>query len=93
MWVIKRQLRDHGKVNPKYQRDAALAEELAALALDGDLDAACLLGVIEAPYPLHTNLAANPEAAAVYAAARAVEKRRLDEEWDEHADRVAAALL
>lgn len=70
-----------------------LAEELGALALEGDLDAACLLGVIEAPYPLVTNLDANPQAAAVYEAARAVELLRLDAEWDEHADRVAAALL
>jgi len=76
-----------------YQRDAALGEELGALALDGDLDAACLLGVIEAPYPLITNLDANPQAAAVYEAARAVERHRLDAEWDELADQVAAALL
>lgn len=80
-------------IDPKHQRDPTLAEELAALALEGDLDAACLLGVVEAPYALVTNLDANPEAAAVYAAARAVELQRLDAEWDEHADKVAAALL
>jgi hypothetical protein len=80
-------------MNPRFERDAVLAEELGALALEGDLDAACLLGVIEAPYPLVTNLDANPQAAAVYEAARAVELLRLDAEWDEHADRVAAALL
>ena len=80
-------------MNPKFQRDATLAEELGALALAGDLDAACLLGVIEAPFPLVTNLDANPQAAAVYELARAVELLRLDAEWDEHADRVAAALL
>ena len=76
-----------------YARDAALAEELGALAVEGDLDAACLLGVIEAPYALITNLDANPQAARVYAAARAVELQRLDAEWDELADRIAAALL
>jgi hypothetical protein len=81
------------KINPKYLRDAALAEELAPLALAGDLDVACLLGVIEAPYPLVTNLDANPDAAAAYMAARAVEMRRLHDEWHEHADRVAHALL
>ena len=80
-------------MNPKYERDATLAEELGALALDGDLDAACLLGVIEAPYALITNLDANPRAAEVYAVARAMELKRLDEEWDELADKVAAALL
>ena len=80
-------------IHPRHQRDATLAEDLAALALDGDLDAACLLGVVEAPHALVTNLDANPEAAAVYAAARAVELQRLDAEWDEHADKVAAALL
>lgn len=80
-------------MNPKYERDATLAEELGALALDGDLDAACLLGVIEAPYPLVTNLDANPLAAAVYAVARAVELQRLEEEWEELAEKVAAALL
>ena len=76
-----------------YERDAELGEELGALALDGDLDAACLLGVIEAPYALITNLDANPRAAAVYEAARTVELQRLDAEWDELADKVAAALL
>jgi hypothetical protein len=76
-----------------HERDAALREELGALALEGDLDAACLLGVIEAPYALLTNLDANPQAAGVYAAARAVELDRLDAEWDELADQVAAALL
>jgi hypothetical protein len=80
-------------IHPIHQRDPALAEELGALALAGDLDAACLLGVIEAPYPLVTNLDANPEAAAVYAVARAVEIERLHAEYDEHADRVGAALL
>ena len=76
------------------KRDAELRDELRALALAGDLDAACLLGVIEAPsYAPTTNLDANPQAAAVYAAARAVELQRLDAEWEEHADRVAAALL
>lgn len=80
-------------MNPKYERDLTLAQELGALALDGDLDAACLLGVIEAPHALFTNLDANPQAAAVYQAARAVELLRLDAEWDEHADRIAAALL
>jgi len=80
-------------MNPKYGRDATLAEELGALALGGDLDAACLLAVIEAPYPLVTNLEANPQAAAVYEAARAIELLRLDSEYDEHADRIAAALL
>jgi hypothetical protein len=80
-------------MNPIYERDATLAEELGALALDGDLDAACLLGVIEAPYPLATNLDANPQAAAVYEVARAVELLRLDAEWDELAEQVAAALL
>ncbi len=80
-------------MNRNFERDAALAEELGALALDGDLDAACLLGVIEAPYPLVTNLDANPQAAAVYEVARAVELQRLDSEWDELADKVAAALL
>jgi len=80
-------------MNSRYERDATLAEELGALALAGDLDAACLLGVIEAPYPLVTNLDANPLAAKVYAAARAVELQRLEAEYDEHADRVAAALL
>ena len=79
--------------NLKHGRDAALAEELGALALEGDLDAACLLGVIEAPYLHVTNLDANPQAAEVYAVARAVELERLDAEWDELADRVAAALL
>jgi hypothetical protein len=49
--------------------------------------------VIEAPYALITNLDANPQAAAVYEAARAVELQRLDAEYDEHADMVAAALL
>jgi hypothetical protein len=76
-----------------FGRDVALAEELGALALAGDLDAACLLGVIEAPYAHFTNLDANPQAAAVYERAREVELERLDAEWDEHADRVAAALL
>ena len=76
-----------------YERDTALGEELGALALDGDLDAACLLGVIEAPYALTTNLDANPQAAEVYEAARAVEVQRLDAEWDELADKVAAVLL
>ena len=76
-----------------YEPDSALREELGALALDGDLDAACLLGVIEAPYALITNLDANPQAAEVYEAARAVELQRLDAEWDELADKVAAALL
>lgn len=80
-------------VNPGYERDAMLAEELGALALSGDLDAACLLGVIEAPYEVTTNLDANPQAGEVYAMARAVELQRLDAEWDELADRVAAALL
>ena len=80
-------------MNPKYERDPTLAEELGALALGGDLDAACLLGVIEAPYRLTTNLDANPDAAAVYEVARAVELQRLDAEWDELADKVAAALL
>lgn len=76
-----------------YKRETALAEELGALALEGDLDAACLLGVIEASHPPLTNLDANPAAAAVYAAARTVELRRLEAEYDEHADRIAAALL
>ena len=76
-----------------FEHDAAMREELGALALDGDLDAACLLGVIEAPYPSITSLDANPEAAAVYDAARAIELQRLDAEWDELADKVAAALL
>ena len=76
-----------------FERDAALREELRALALDGDLDAACLLGVIEAPHAPVANLDANPQAAAVYEAARAVERQRLDAEWDELADKVAAALL
>jgi hypothetical protein len=80
-------------VNPKYLRDPVLAEELGALALEGDLDAACLLGVVEAPYPLVTNLEANAEAAEVYLLARAVELQRLDAEWHELADKVAAALL
>jgi hypothetical protein len=80
-------------MDPRYPLDATLAEELVALALDGDLDAACLLGVVEAPYALNKNLDANPQAAEVYAAARAVELQRLDAEWDEHADKVAAALL
>lgn len=70
-----------------------LVAELRTLALDGDLDAACLLGVIEAPYAVTANLDANPRAAEVYAMARAVELQRLDAEWDELADRVAAALL
>ena len=77
----------------KTAADHAMTEELAALALEGDLDAACLLGVIEAGYAHVTSLDANPEAAAVYRLARAVERRRLDAEWDEHADRIAAALL
>ena len=77
----------------RFERDAVLGEELGALALAGDLDAACLLGVIEAPYLLITDLDANPQAAEVYEAARAVELQRLDAEWDELADRVAAALL
>ena len=80
-------------IDPRYERDVTLAEELGALALEGDLDAACLLGVIEAPYSLFTNLDANPHAAEVYAVARAVERERLDAEWHEHADRIAAALL
>ena len=80
-------------MNSKYERDLTLAEELGALALAGDLDAACLLGVIEAPYAVVTNLDANPQAAAVYAVARAVELQRLDAEWDELADKIAAALL
>ena len=78
---------------PERERDAALIEELAALARAGDLDAACLLGVIEASHAVTTNLDANPQAAEVYALARAVELQRLDAEWDELADRVAAALL
>ena len=77
----------------RHERDAVLADELGALALGGDLDAACLLGVIEASYLHHTNLDANPQAAAVYEAARAVELRRLEDDYDEHADRIAAALL
>ena len=80
-------------MNLKSGRDLELAEELGALALAGDLDAACLLGVIEAPYVHFSDLSANPEAAAIYAAARAVELHRLDDEWHELADRVAAALL
>jgi hypothetical protein len=80
-------------VASKHERDITLAAELGALALDGDLDAACLLGVIEAPYTLITNLAANPQAAGVYDAARAVELLRLEAEYDELADMVAAALL
>ena len=76
-----------------FERDAALGNELGALALAGDLDAACLLGVIEAPFSIITDLDANPEAAAVYEAARAVEVRRLDAEYDELADLVGAALL
>ena len=80
-------------MNSRYERDIKLAEELGALALAGDLDAACLLGVIEAPYAVFTNLRANPQAARVYAAARAVELQRLDDEWHELADQVAAALL
>lgn len=74
-------------------RDLALSEELGALALAGDLDAACLLGVVEAPYVESTDLRANPAAARVYAAARTVERRRLDDEWHEIADQVGAALL
>lgn len=74
-------------------RDPDLADELAVLALAGDLDAACLLGVIEAPYAEYTDLSANRAAARVYAAARAVELRRLDDEWHEIADQVGAALL
>ena len=77
----------------QFERDTGLREELAALALNGDLDAACLLGVIEAPYARIRSLDANRQAAAVYEAARAVVLQRLDAEWDEHADRVAAALL
>lgn len=77
----------------KFENDSALVEELRTLALSGDLDAACLLGVIEAPYAFFTSLDANPEAAAVYEISRAVERRRLDAEWDELADKVAAALL
>ena len=73
--------------------DHKLVEELAAWALEGDLDAACLLGVIEAPFTAITDLRANREAAAVYELARAAERRRLDAEWDELADKVAAALL
>jgi hypothetical protein len=80
-------------VNPKHARDLALAEELGALALAGDLDAACLLGVIEASHAHFTSLDANPEAAAVYEVARAVERHRLEAEYDEHADRIAHALL
>jgi hypothetical protein len=80
-------------MNSKYERDITLADELGALALAGDFDAACLLGVLEAPYALTTDLAANPRAAAVYEAARAVELQRLDAEYDEFADMVAAALL
>ena len=76
-----------------FEAVVALGEELAPLALAGDLDAACLLGVIEAPYPRITNLDANRDAAAIYEAARTAELHRLDAEWDEHADRVAAALL
>ena len=80
-------------MNWRHARDIALAEELGALALEGDLDAACLLGVIEAPYAAFTDLRANRQAARVYAAARAAELQRLDDEYDELADRVAAALL
>jgi hypothetical protein len=80
-------------MDPRFARDILLAEELGQLALAGDLDAACLLGVIEAPYPRFTSLEAIPEAAAIYEAARAVERLRLDAEWDELADQVAAALL
>jgi len=76
-----------------FDRHGSLLEELEALALAGDLDVACLLGVIEAWHAPVTNLDANPEAAMVYWAARAVELRRLDEEWDELVDRVGAALL
>lgn len=83
----------HRKATSLHQRDGALAEELVPLALAGDLDVACLLGVIEAPYPLVTNLDANAEAAAVYAAAREVELHRLAAEWHELADAVAHALL
>jgi hypothetical protein len=80
-------------MDPRYERDAALAAELCELALGGDLDAACLLGVVEAAYPIVSKLDANPEAAAVYLAAREVERERLDDEWHEMADQVAAALL
>ena len=80
-------------MDPRHERDRVLVEELALHALAGDLDAACLLGVVEAPYRHMTNLDANPEAAAVYILAREVERERLDDEWHEMADRVAAALL
>ena len=80
-------------MHSRHERDLALAEELGALALAGDLDAACLLGVIEAPHAHHSNLDANPEAAAIYRVARAVERHRLEVEYDEHADRIAHALL
>ena len=80
-------------MNLIHGHDPTLAEHLAPHALQGDLDAACLLGVVEAPYAEHTDLRANPAAARVYAAARAVELRRLDDEWHEIADQVGAALL
>ena len=80
-------------MHSRMARARAVADELRALALDGGLDAACLLGVIEAPHAPPASLDANPSAARVYAAARAVERQRLEVEWDELLDQVAAALL